>query len=201
MNNISDNNISSKIPNEVLEIITILEKSNFEAFLVGGCVRDLILGKNPKDWDLTTNAKPEEIQSLFEDHVYENDFGTVGVKTRSENPNLKIIEITPYRLESDYSDNRHPKIVSFSNDIKDDLKRRDFTINAMSFNPNKGHLIDLYKGQQDLEQGIIKTVGNPDERFSEDALRMLRAIRFSAELGFVIDSETFASIIKNRDLL
>ncbi len=201
MNNVKSNQIVGKIPAEVLEIIAILEKSNFEAYIVGGCVRDLILGREPKDWDLTTNARPEQIQELFTDHVYENNFGTVGIKTRSENPNLKIVEITPYRLESDYRDNRHPEKINFSDKIEDDLQRRDFTINAMSFNPNKGQLIDLYKGQDDLERGIIRTVGNAEERFGEDALRMFRAIRFAAELGFTINSETFTAITTKKELL
>jgi len=201
MNNVKSNQIVAKIPAELLEIIAILEKSNFEAYIVGGCVRDLILGREPKDWDLTTNARPEQIQELFTDHVYENNFGTVGIKTRSENPNLKIVEITPYRLESDYRDNRHPEKINFSDKIEDDLQRRDFTINAMSFNPNKGQLIDLYKGQDDLERGIIRTVGNAEERFGEDALRMFRAIRFAAELGFTINSETFTAITTKKELL
>jgi len=190
----------TKIPKEVVDISKKLVKSGFESYLVGGCVRDLLLNKAPKDWDLTTNAKPEEIQGVFPDSFYENDFGTVGIKTESEDKTLKVIEITPYRTESEYTDNRHPDKVSFGDNIEQDLERRDFTINAMAFDISKGHIIDLYKGQEDLSKGLIKAVGDPDKRFNEDALRMLRAIRFSAELGFVIEQETAESIQKNSEL-
>ncbi len=187
------------IPESVERILEALENSGFEAFLVGGCVRDLILNKKPKDWDITTNANPEEMQEIFPDSFYENKFGTVGVKTEDADETLKVIEITPYRLESEYSDNRHPDTVTFSKNIKDDLSRRDFTINAMAL--SKGHLVDLYKGQEDLEANIIRTVGNPSERFAEDALRIMRAVRFSAELGFTIESETSKAIYESANLL
>ncbi len=180
------------IPQSVQNILEGLESSGFEAFLVGGCVRDLFLNKTPKDWDITTNATPEEIQEVFPDSFYENTFGTVGVKTDDEDETLKVIEITPYRLESEYSDHRHPDSVSFSKNIKDDLSRRDYTINAMAL--SKGHVVDLYKGQEDLEAKVIRTVGDPKERFEEDALRIMRAVRFSAELGFIIESETAKAI-------
>jgi tRNA nucleotidyltransferase (CCA-adding enzyme) len=187
------------IPQSVSATLEALENSGFEAFLVGGCVRDLFLNKKPKDWDITTNATPEEIQEVFPDSFYENKFGTVGVKTEDEDETLKVIEITPYRLESEYSDHRHPDSVSFSKSIKDDLSRRDFTINAMAL--SKGHVVDLYKGQEDLEGKIIRTVGEPAERFDEDALRIMRAVRFSAELGFIIENETSKAIFERAELL
>lgn len=187
------------IPESVEKILDNLETSGFEAFLVGGCVRDLVLERTPKDWDITTNATPEEIQEVFPDSFYENKFGTVGVKTEDEDPTLKVVEITPYRLESEYSDHRHPDNVTFSKNIKDDLSRRDFTINALAL--SKGQMVDLYKGQDDLTAKIIKTVGNPVERFREDALRIMRAVRFSAELGFTIESETSKAIFELGDLL
>ena len=121
-----------KIPKEVLEIVGKLRASGFEAYLVGGCVRNFLLGAKPKDWDATTNATPEEIQKIFPDSFYENEYGTVGVKTDSDNESLKVVEITPYRLEEKYSDKRHPDQVRFTKNLEDDLKRRDFTINAMA---------------------------------------------------------------------
>nr|MBP9748482.1 hypothetical protein [Candidatus Paceibacterota bacterium] len=130
------------IPKEVVHISETLEKQGFEAFLVGGCVRDLILKREPKDWDVTTNATPEQIIALFPETFYENRFGTVGVKTESEDPRLKVVEVTPYRLESKYSDNRHPDDVVFSQKLEDDLKRRDFTMNAIAYNISKGQMID-----------------------------------------------------------
>lgn len=187
------------IPQSVQNILDGLESSGFEAFLVGGCVRDLFLNKTPKDWDVTTNATPEEIQEIFPDSFYENTFGTVGVKTENEDPTLKVVEVTPYRLESEYSDHRHPDSVSFSKNIKDDLSRRDFTINAIAL--SKGQIVDLYKGQDDLGAKVIRTVGDPKERFQEDALRIMRAVRFSAELGFIIESETAKAISELGGLL
>lgn len=194
-------NLNKNIPKEIAETAKTLQNKGFEAFLVGGCVRDLILEKKPKDWDLTTNAKPEEIIDSFDETFYENDFGTVGVKTNSNDESLKIIEITPYRLESGYSDKRHPDKIKFGKKIEDDLARRDFTINAIAYNFSKGQIIDLYKGQEDIKKSLITTVGDPNKRFNEDALRMLRAIRFSAELNFVIESETMLSIEKNKKLI
>lgn len=187
------------IPEPATEVLLGLENAGFEAYLVGGCVRDLLIGKTPKDWDITTNATPEEIQSIFENSFYENDYGTVGVKTESEDVTLKVIEVTPYRLESDYSDHRHPDKILFSKNLKDDLARRDFTMNAIAL--SKGQIVDPYKGQEDLEKGVIRTVGNPKERFLEDALRILRAIRFASELGFIIDSDTVKAIEEQASLL
>ena len=210
---------TSKIPDYVTHVTSELEKAGFEAFLVGGCVRDLILGREPKDWDVTTNATPEEIIPLFEKTIYENKFGTVGVLlpltppafshlplAGEEEENVtcvtkyNIIEVTPYRIETKYSDFRHPDEVRFSKDIKDDLKRRDFTMNALALN-YKGHLVDLYKGQEDIKDRVIKAVGIPNERFQEDALRMLRAIRFSVQLDFAVSYETMQSIIENAPLI
>ncbi len=192
-----------KIPEVVSQVTKKIEDADFEAFLVGGCVRDHIMGVTPKDYDVTTNATPEQIITIFgEDKTfYDNAFGTVGVKTDSEDPSLKVIEVTPYRLESRYSDNRHPDSVSFSQKIEDDLSRRDFTINAIAYSPSKGHIIDLFEGLKDIEEKRIKTVGKPDLRFKEDALRLMRAIRFAAQLGFTIETETFSSISVNRESL
>lgn len=194
-------NLDAKIPDVIRETAKTLENKGFEAFLIGGCVRDLLIDKEPKDWDLTTNANPEEIQALFPESFYENDFGTVGVKTGSESETLKIVEITPYRLEGKYSDKRHPDTVRFSKNIEDDIKRRDFTINSIAYNISKGQIIDLYKGQEDLESKIIRTVGDPKARFEEDALRMLRAIRFSAELGFMINTDTYNAIFELKGFM
>ncbi len=190
------------IPNEVSYVTKTLEKAGFEAYLIGGCVRDLVLKKKPKDWDITTNATPEQIIPLFKKTFYENHFGTVGVvNEETVDETLKIIEVTPYRTESGYSDNRRPDSVEFSKNLEDDLKRRDFTINAIAYNISKGQIIDLYKGQEDLKVEIIKTVGEPLERFNEDGLRILRAVRFHAELGFTINKETEIAITKTASLL
>ncbi|MFA6397467.1 MAG: CCA tRNA nucleotidyltransferase [Candidatus Paceibacterota bacterium] len=202
-----------KIPEEVSRVTETLEKAGFEAYLVGGCVRDILSDKEPKDWDVTTNATPEQIIGLFEKTYYENSFGTVGVVVSCETnivsssitynlePRTCIIEITPYRLEAKYSDNRHPDSVSFSNKLEDDLKRRDFTVNAIAYSVSKGQFIDLYNGQKDIKDKIIRTVGNPKDRFQEDALRLLRAVRFFAQLGFVIEKETGDAILENAHLL
>ena len=190
-----------KIPSEIQEIHASLRAAGFEAYLVGGCVRDLLLGREPKDWDLTTNASPESIQPLYEETFYENDYGTVGVVTRSDNPRLKVVEITPYRIEGEYSNARHPNDVRFSDTLDEDLKRRDFTINAIAYDPQDDQLVDLHKGQEDIEQKRIVTVGEPRERFSEDALRMLRAIRLSAELDFTLDVRTAEGVAHNASLL
>ena len=180
-----------------------LKKAGFEAYFVGGCVRDLLLNKKPKDWDVTTNATPEKIIALFPKTFYENPYGTVGVVNEGEgiDESLKVVEVTPYRLESGYSDNRRPDSVTFSKKLEDDLQRRDFTINAMALAPETGELVDLYEGKSDLAKKIIKTVGQPEERFIEDALRLLRAVRFSAELGFEIESATEKAIADNANLL
>jgi len=246
------------IPEYVTHVTQTLEKVGFEAFLVGGCVRDMLIGREVKDWDLTTNAKPEEIIELFQKTVYENNFGTVAVcipkvthetniSTNNEEGSVSyvtntgvssaetevfadkpeiledvthvtkynIVEVTPYRKEGKYSDNRHPDDVIFSENIKDDLKRRDFTMNAVAYSISKGsaetevfadkqykgQFVDLFEGIKDIKDKIIKAVGNPDERFQEDALRMMRAIRFSTVLNFAIESETLSAIYTNRELI
>ena len=186
------------IPKEVKNIIDKLKKAGFEAFVVGGCVRDFLRGKEPEDWDIATNAKPEEIQKVFPDSFYENNFLTVTARTKSKNSRLSEIEITTYRLDAKYSDKRHPDQVRFAKTIEEDLARRDFTINAIAVDlkGTKKEVLDPFSGQEDLKNKIIKTVGNPEERFSEDALRMLRAVRFSATLGFKIDLKTAEAIKK-----
>jgi len=192
--------LSLQIPIEVSRVTEALEKAGFEAYLVGGCVRDLLMGREPKDWDVTTNARPEEIMGLFEKTVYENKFGTVAVIQEDvSQETLRQIEVTPYRIETKYSDFRHPDEVKFSKDLKDDLKRRDFTINSLAY--RKGQLTDMFEGLKDIEEKVLRTVGSPDERFQEDALRMLRAVRISIELNFTISAETADSIFKNKDLL
>jgi len=190
------------IPKEISQITETLENADFEAYIVGGCVRDLLINKTPKDWDITTNAKPEDIKRLFENTFYNNDYGTVGVvNENTEEESLKVVEVTPYRIESEYSDARRPDSVEFSDSIEHDLHRRDFTINAIAYSISKGQIIDLYKGQEDLKKGIVRAVGDPDVRFSEDALRILRAIRISAELGFKIEEKTKNSIKKDAKML
>ncbi|MCA9353804.1 HD domain-containing protein [Candidatus Nomurabacteria bacterium] len=193
----------NKVPTYVIEVIKTLKNKGFEAYLVGGCVRDLLIDRVPKDWDITTNAKPEDITSCFEKTVYENNFGTVSVFIPKDDETYEMVEVTPYRLEGKYTDKRHPDNVSFSDKLEDDLSRRDFTINAIAYSPDieipddisKGQLIDLYKGQEDIKDKTIRTVGGAKERFSEDALRIVRAIRFSTELGFTVSQETFDAII------
>src|SRR3984957_1834822 len=189
------------VPSEVRELCEVLRSKGYETYLVGGCVRDLLLSREPKDWDITTNAKPQQIQDIFPETFYENDYGTVGVVTQSENPRLKVVEITPYRIEGKYSNARHPDDVSFSDKLEDDLERRDFTINAIAYDLATGELVDKHHGLQDLERKTIVTVGDPNERFAEDALRMLRAVRISAELDFSIDAATAQGIAQNAPKL
>lgn len=175
------------IPKEIKQIIASLNKAGFEAYIVGGCVRDFLLNKEPKDWDVTTNAKPEQIQRVFPDSFYENNFLTVTARTGSKKPELAEVEITTYRFEAKYSDKRHPDQVKYAKNLEEDLARRDFTMNAMALRLGSGQarkVVDLFDGEIDLKNKIIRTVGNPEERFNEDALRMLRAVRFAATLGF-----------------
>lgn len=214
------------IPDIVQKTAATLTGAGFEAYLVGGCTRDVLLGQPPKDWDIATNATPEQIQQLFPDSVYENTFGTVGVKTESEDPTLKIIEITTYRIEGRYSDMRHPDEVKFAQTIEEDLSRRDFTVNAIALDPRTAGqlsthddesnleqpgetlsesatavLIDPFHGRQDARAKIIRAVGDPSIRFQEDALRLLRAVRFMAQLGFEIELVTEEAIIAHASLL
>ena len=190
-----------KVPHEVLSVYERLHGAGFEAYLIGGCVRDLLLDREPKDWDITTNATPEKIQQVFPDSFYENEFGTVGVKTESEDPRLKVIEVTPYRLEDEYKDARWPDRVVWSDKLEDDLKRRDFTGNAIAYEPRKDELVDFHDGQKALKNNLLVAVGDPKERFAEDALRMLRAVRLAAELDFTIESETMTGIAENASQL
>ncbi|MBU6501205.1 HD domain-containing protein, partial [Patescibacteria group bacterium] len=199
-----------RIPGEAANVVKTLKNKGFQAYLIGGCTRDLLLGRTPKDWDVTTDARPEEIIKIFPNTFYENAYGTVGVvNEESPDESLRVIEVTPYRLEATYSDYRRPDSVSFSDKLEDDLKRRDFTINAIALDIGgeedrefyEGRLVDPYKGQNDLRGALVRTVGNPHERFSEDALRMLRAIRIATELGFMIDSDTEKAIEKYGNLL
>jgi poly(A) polymerase/tRNA nucleotidyltransferase (CCA-adding enzyme) len=184
------------IPKEVKNIISELNKAGFEAYIVGGCVRDFLLDTPAKDWDITTNAKPEEIQKIFPNSFYENKFLTVTVKIKSEK--IPEVEITTYRLEAKYSDKRHPDSIQYADNLEEDLKRRDFTINSLAMDLEK-KITDLFCGQEDLKNQIIRTVGNPEERFSEDALRMLRAVRFfsSLEGDWKIEEKTAKAIEKN----
>ena len=177
------------IPEDVSFIIDTLEKAGFEAYAVGGCVRDTLLSCVPGDWDITTSAKPEEVKKLFKRTVDTGiAHGTVTVMLKKNG-----YEVTTYRIDGEYEDARHPKSVEFTASLTEDLKRRDFTINAMAYNPRTG-IVDEFGGIQDLQDGIIRCVGNPTDRFHEDALRMLRAVRFSAQLGFQIEEKTKEAI-------
>ncbi|MEX0649653.1 MAG: HD domain-containing protein [Candidatus Andersenbacteria bacterium] len=180
------------LPPTVISILQTLSSAGFEAYAVGGCVRDLLLKKQPKDWDVATSATPEEIQRVFPKNFYTNAFGTVTVLTDSSEKALQEIEVTTYRIESEYSDQRHPDQVRFTSNLEEDLARRDFTINAMAMNETA--VIDPFGGQQDLEQKLIRAVGNPSERFSEDALRLMRAVRLAAQLEFGIEPGTLQAI-------
>ena len=196
------------IPKEVMMVIAVLQNASFEAYLVGGCVRDIFMGNVPKDYDITTNATPEEIIALFPKTFYENTYGTVGVVTCGEDldtvcsdESVKIVEVTPYRLETTYSDNRHPDQVKWSKNLVDDLARRDFTVNAMAYNPVTREIVDPFNGQMDIEKRILRAVGSPDVRFGEDALRLMRAVRFMSQLDFDIEGVTRESISTNAKLL
>ena len=179
------------LPPKVRYIINKIYENNYEAYIVGGCVRDAILGFEPNDYDITTSASPNTIQEIFKDFKCIEtgiEHGTVSVLMEDE-----IFEITTYRIEGEYKDHRRPDKVDFTDRLEEDLKRRDFTINAMAYNEKKG-LIDLFGGKEDLNNKIIKTVGNPYDRFNEDGLRMIRAIRFSSKLNFTIEKETLRAI-------
>jgi tRNA nucleotidyltransferase/poly(A) polymerase len=194
-------NIKNRIPRQILDIVETLQKSGFEAQIVGGSVRDLLLGLNPKDWDINTNALPQDILSLFPDSFYENEFGTVGVKIRklaqtSEGEAIveetEIVEVTPYRKEGKYSDGRHPESVSFDATLSDDLQRRDFTVNAIAYNPTANSIKDMssvwfsienkddienMESIKDIKDKLLRAVGAAEKRFKEDYLRMMRAVR------------------------
>ncbi|WP_304970584.1 CCA tRNA nucleotidyltransferase [Romboutsia ilealis] len=186
------------IPKDVSFLIDTIYENGYEAFMVGGCVRDSVLNLTPNDYDITTNAKPKEIMNIFKDYKIIDTgikHGTVSIIL-----NNNIYEITTYRIEGEYENNRRPKTVEFTSSIEEDLRRRDFTINAMAYNKQFG-IIDKFNGLEDLQNRIIKTVGNPDERFKEDGLRMIRAIRFSSKLGFNIDENTLNGIYKNSYII
>ncbi len=183
--------MTMQIPEKVEYIIDILMKNGYEAYAVGGCVRDSILGRKPEDWDITTSAKPEQVKALFH-HTIDTGIqhGTVTIMLDKEG-----FEVTTYRIDGEYKDNRHPQNIEFTSNLKEDLKRRDFTINAMAYNSKDG-LVDIFGGIEDLEEKIIRCVGNPKDRFSEDALRMLRAVRFAGQLGFSMEEKTKEAIIE-----
>jgi len=227
------------LPPEVQQVISTLQSAGFEAFAVGGCVRDLLLGREPADWDVTTNASPSEILKLFPKHFYANQFGTITVLTGNGTPSnspfkggetaasgsspdkgrqggIHQVEVTPYRVEANYSNQRHPDAVKFTQSLEEDLARRDFTINAMAIAPTPSprqkrgapsqteeqksvviddmYIIDPFGGLKDLDTKMIRAVGEPNERFAEDALRLLRAVRFAAQLDFTIDTQTLAAL-------
>jgi len=188
------------LPKQIKDILKILEEANFQAFAVGGCVRDLLLKKEPKDWDIATDAKPKEVANLFSKTFEINKFGTVTVRTTSKKDNLQEIEITTFRTEEKYSDKRHPDKVSWAKSLTQDLKRRDFTINALALD-SKGKLIDEFDGQKDLENKLIRAVGKAEDRFREDALRLMRAVRFATVLDFKIEKKTLQAIKENANLL
>lgn len=183
--------IQIQIPEKAKYIIETIQNAGFEAYVVGGCVRDSILGRTPGDWDITTSARPEQVKQLFRRTIDTGiQHGTVTVMLDKEG-----FEVTTYRVDGKYEDSRHPKEVTFTPNLEEDLKRRDFTINAMAYNETEG-LIDIFGGMADIEAKLIRCVGNPEERFGEDALRMMRAIRFSAQLGYEIHKDTIDAIRK-----
>ncbi|HBB65245.1 MAG TPA: hypothetical protein DCZ84_01240 [Candidatus Vogelbacteria bacterium] len=186
----------SKIPALVRETAHTLEEGGFEAYIVGGCVRDLVMGREPHDWDITTDARPEEIVTLFEKTFYENAYGTVTVVHEDAPPELRHIEVTPFRKEGAYRDMRHPDTVTFGVALEEDLERRDFTINAIAYRTEKNVFVDPFGGIKDIKDKRIAAVGDPEHRFSEDALRMIRGVRFVASLDFTIDETTARAIKK-----
>ena len=190
--------MNTALPEQVVEITDILNRRGFEAFAVGGCVRDMVSGKIPDDYDITTNALPEEVKEVFA------DFKTIdtGIKhgTVTVVVNGFFAEVTTYRIDGDYKDNRRPETVTFSLRLEEDLSRRDFTINALAYNPKNG-LVDIFGGVKDIEDKIIRCVGNPKERFNEDALRILRAIRFASVLGYNVEKNTAEAVHENAYLL
>ena len=191
------------IPSEVLNIYKTLEKKGFEAYFVGGSVRNILLKREIKDWDLTTNATPDKITQVFKNSFYDNNFGTVGIPVKIEDRE-KVVEITTYRTEGIYEDKRHPSKVSWGKTIEEDLARRDFTINAIALKINEKkyfELIDPFGGETDLKKKLVKAVGDANLRFKEDALRLIRAVRIATELEFKIEKETFEKIKEDSALL
>lgn len=183
--------MTMQVPEKVEHIIEILIKNGYEAYAVGGCVRDSILGRKPEDWDITTSAQPEQVKALFFRTIDTGiQHGTVTIMLDKEG-----FEVTTYRIDGEYEDSRHPKNIEFTSNLEEDLKRRDFTINAMAYNSTDG-LVDIFEGIEDLNKKIIRCVGNPKDRFAEDALRILRAVRFAGQLGFSIDEKTKEAIVE-----
>jgi len=189
----------AKIPPSVHAFMQTIREHKFEVYIVGGAVRDMLLGMETTDWDFTTNATPEQIQHIFPDSFYHNTYGTVTVKWGPGGEEEMLFEITPYRTEHTYTDNRRPDTVLWAEDVKDDLARRDFTMNAMAYDGQE--IVDPFDGKKDVEAKLIRTVGDPDARFGEDALRLMRAIRFAAQLGFLIEPKTRESITRNSALI
>lgn len=188
--------MNASVPSSVLAVIRHLQANGHQAFLVGGCVRDSLLGKPPKDFDVASNARPDQVQALFDKVIPTGiQHGTITVVSADHH-----VEVTTFRSEGDYQDGRRPGSVEFQDDITVDLSRRDLTINAMAFDPISGVLIDPFGGQKDIQSGIVRCVGNPLDRFSEDGLRSLRAVRFATVLGFSMDSATEAAICKTLDI-
>ncbi len=183
------------LPTSIIEFVTVLKSAGYQVYVVGGAVRELILGKEITDWDFTTNASPEQIISLFPDSFYHNAYGTVTVKWPQNSETPQLLEITPYRIEGTYSNNRHPDEIRWAKTLEEDLSRRDFTIGAMAFDGES--IVDPYEGKKDLDARIIRAVGEPDKRFAEDALRMLRAVRFGSQLSCIIEPATLESIKKH----
>ena len=180
--------VQIRIPEQVNSILETLQKSGYEAYVVGGCVRDALLGREPHDWDITTSALPEQVRDEFSRTIDTGlKHGTITVMCGGTG-----YEVTTFRVDGVYEDGRHPKEVTFTRSLREDLKRRDFTINAMAYNAGEG-LVDLFGGREDLENGIIRAVGDPIQRFSEDALRIMRAFRFSAQLGYEIEPGTLSA--------
>ena len=193
-----------KLPKEVIELMKKFQKNKFQIYVVGGAVRDALLDKHVDNWDFTTNATPGQILKLFPDAFYNNVYGTVSIPLVRENhdsPLQKpiVFEITPFRTESNYSDSRHPEKIEWAKTVEEDLSRRDFTINAIAYDGK--NIVDPYFGQKDLKNKLIKAVGEANKRFNEDALRLLRAIRFTSQLGFLIEDKTRESIQKNASLI
>ncbi|MFA6475589.1 MAG: HD domain-containing protein [Patescibacteria group bacterium] len=183
-----------KLPDDIQLVLNTLQQAGYEGYVVGGCLRDQLLQLEPKDWDITTNALPEQIQQVFPKSLYLNTFGTVTVRSGQTE-----VEVTTYRSDGGYSDHRHPDQVKFGVTLQEDLARRDFTINALAYNGTE--IIDLFNGQTDLTNGVIRAVGQANTRFQEDALRMLRAIRFSAQLRFKIEPDTYQAINTEKNLI
>lgn len=195
------------IPEEILRVPQMLEKAGYEAYLVGGCVRDLLQGLVPKDWDVTTNATPEQIIATFPKTFYENSYGTVGVvnedvlESDTAKASLRVVEVTPYRTEGKYSDFRRPDEITFAKTLEEDLERRDFTMNAIAYSVTRETFIDPYGGMRDIELKVVRAVGDAHARFQEDALRLMRAVRLANDLSFTIEDRTMLALKEHAPLL